>query len=67
MIDGQVWGVYQQASIGPGKNHPFVGSYKLPLSQYTCIGLVVACSFPQGYDLGSYPGVVQAPAGACYC
>ncbi len=27
-----------------------VGSYKLPLSQYTCIGLVVACSFQQKYD-----------------
>jgi hypothetical protein len=28
-----------------GKNHTFVGSYKLPLCQYTCIGIVVACSF----------------------
>jgi hypothetical protein len=28
----------------------FVGSYKLPLNQYTCIGLVVACSFQQKYD-----------------
>ncbi len=27
-----------------------VGSYKLPLSQYTCIGLVVAWSFQQKYD-----------------
>ncbi len=27
-----------------------VGIYKLPLSQYTCIGLVVACSFQQKYD-----------------
>jgi hypothetical protein len=27
-----------------------VGSYKLPLSQYMCIGLVVACSFQQKYD-----------------
>ncbi len=45
MIGGQVWGVCQQDSIGPGENHTFVGSYKLTLSQYTCIGLVVACSF----------------------
>jgi hypothetical protein len=29
----------------PWKNHTFVGSYKLPLCQYTCIGIVVACSF----------------------
>jgi hypothetical protein len=27
-----------------------VGSYKLPLSQYTYICLVVACSFQQNYD-----------------
>jgi hypothetical protein len=33
---GLEWGVCQQASIGPGKNHTFVGSYKLLLSQYTC-------------------------------
>jgi hypothetical protein len=66
MIDGQVWGVYQQASIGPGKNHTFVGSYKLPLSQYTCNGLVVACSFLQGYDPGSNSEAVQAPASAHY-
>jgi hypothetical protein len=30
--------------------HTHVGSYKLPLSQYICIGLVVACSFQQKYD-----------------
>jgi hypothetical protein len=44
---GLVWGVCQQALIGPGKNHTFVGSYKLPLSQNICVGLVVACSFQQ--------------------
>ncbi len=26
---------------------PFVGCYKLPLGQYTCIGQVVACSDQQ--------------------
>ncbi len=31
------------------QNGEGVGSYKLPLSQYMCIGLVVACSFQQ-YD-----------------
>ncbi len=30
--------------------NPAVGSYKLPLSQYMCIGRVVACSFQQKYD-----------------
>jgi hypothetical protein len=30
---------------GPGKNHTFVGSYKLPLCQYMCIDIVVACCF----------------------
>ncbi len=32
-----------------------------------CTGWVVACSFQQGYDFGSNPGAVQAPAGARYC
>ncbi len=31
-----------------GKGKGGVGSYKLPLGQYTCIGRVVACSFQQG-------------------
>ncbi len=35
----------KQALVGPGKNLTFVGSYKLPLGQHTCIGQVVACSF----------------------
>jgi hypothetical protein len=35
---GLVWGVSQEALVGPGKNLTFVGSYKLPLGQYTCIG-----------------------------
>jgi hypothetical protein len=45
----------------PQKNHTFVGRYKLPLGQYTCIGRVVACSFQQGYDRGSNPEAVQVP------
>ncbi len=32
-----------------GLRHHAVGSYKLPLVQYTCIGQVVACSFQQKY------------------
>ncbi len=36
--------VSRPSEKGPGKNHTFVGSYKLPLGQYTCIGQVVACS-----------------------
>ena len=32
-----------------------VGSYKLPLGQYTCIGQVVACSFQQKYDFSKVP------------
>jgi hypothetical protein len=38
-----------------------VGSYKLPLGQYMCIGRVVACSVQQGYGPGSNPGVVRVP------
>jgi hypothetical protein len=52
MIDVQAWGVCQQALIEEScKNHIFVGSYKLPLSQYMCTGLVVACSFQQDWPL----------------
>jgi hypothetical protein len=32
-----------------------VGSYKLPLCQYTCIDMVVACSFQQKYDFSKVP------------
>ncbi len=41
------WGehVSRTCENGPGKIHTFVGSYKLPLGQYMCIGWVVACSF----------------------
>jgi hypothetical protein len=49
---GLVWGVSQQNLVGPGKNLTFVGSYKLPLSQYTCIGRVVACNFQQAHSMG---------------
>jgi hypothetical protein len=39
---------------------PIVGGYKLPLSQYMCIGLVVACSFQQKYDFSQV--LLQRPA-----
>ncbi len=32
-----------------------VGSYKLPLCQYTYIGIVVACSFQQKHDFSKVP------------
>jgi hypothetical protein len=35
---GLVWGVCPQALVGPGKNHTFVGRYKLPLGQaHVCL------------------------------
>ncbi len=45
MTDGQVGEYASRPKMEPWKNHYFVGSYKLPLNQYMCIGIVVACSF----------------------
>ncbi len=39
-----------QRHYGHLTHNPLIGSYKLPLSKYTCIGLVVGCSFQQEYD-----------------
>ncbi len=39
VIDGAGVGS-KQALVEPGKNLTFVGSYKLPLSQYMCTSLV---------------------------
>jgi hypothetical protein len=41
--------------------HRDVGSYKLPLLQYTCIGQVVAFSFQQRCEPRFKPLAVQAP------
>ncbi len=38
---------------GLNLGHTLVEGYKLPLSQYTCVVLVVACRFQQVYDPGS--------------
>ncbi len=61
---GLVRGVYQQAILeGAGKNHTFVGSYKLPLAQYTCIGQVAAQCYVGSVSSNVHPQGLEPPGG----